>query len=134
MTPYLNGEWDRHQSLFARTWLSSMVSRRDVIFIKIAASNKLRRQIEDTATNMAARKAMRKDFHLIEAAMAFDRIISSLDEEARSLFNSAVRNVILLGKIVWVNPDKAEEEPITWLEDRAKPERKRMLGYKTGSS
>jgi hypothetical protein len=130
MTPHLNDEWDRHQSSFAQAWLSSMVSRRRVIFVQIAPSNKLRRQIESTAANMDARRTMRKDFHLIEAAMAFDKTVVSLDEEVRSLFGSAARSVIPLSKIVWVNPDNADEGPIKWLENRAKPERKRMLGYK----
>jgi len=108
-----------------------MTTRGAVIFLDIKASNKLRREIERAvAPRVAELKAMRKDFHLLEAALATDQNIVSLDEIVRALFDRAAVSVVALKNIVWVNPDKPSEEPIVWLEKNAKPERKRMLGFR----
>ncbi len=131
MSSQLSREWDDHKSLFARTWLTAMTTRGDVIFLDIKASNRLRREIERAIAPRAAElRAMRKDFHLLEAALATDQNVVSLDEIVRALFDRAAVSVVVLKNIVWVNPDKATEEPIAWLEKNAKPERKRMLGFR----
>jgi hypothetical protein len=131
MSAQLSREWDDHKSLFARTWLTAMTTRRAVIFLDIETSNKLRREIERVVAPSAKQlKAMRKDYHLLEAAMATDENVISLDEIVRGLFDVAALSVVALKNIVWVNPDKAVEKPIEWLEKNAKPERKRMLGFR----
>ncbi len=108
-----------------------MKSHGDVIFPDVQASNKLRREIEQVVAPSAAElRAMRKDYHLLEAALATDQNVISLDEIVRALFDTAAVSVVALKNIVWVNPDKATEEPIAWLEKNAKPERKRMLGFR----
>ncbi|HEY9402902.1 MAG TPA: hypothetical protein VIQ24_09420 [Pyrinomonadaceae bacterium] len=107
-----------------------MTTRGDVLFLDIEASNKLRREIERVVAPRAKElKAMRKDYHLLEAAMVTDQNVISLDEIVRALFDRAAVGITSLKNIVWVNPDKAAEEPIEWLEKNAKPERKRMLGF-----
>jgi hypothetical protein len=73
---------------------------------------------------------MRKDYHLLEAAIATDHSVVSLDETVRVLFASAAGSIVALKNVVWVNPDKAGEKSIDWLERNAKPERKRMLGHR----
>ncbi|MGI9107258.1 MAG: hypothetical protein ACR2G4_13530 [Pyrinomonadaceae bacterium] len=134
ITPQLRREWDDHKSLFARTWLTAMTTRGAVIFLDIEASNKLRREIEQaTAPRAAELKAMRKDYHLLEAALATDRNVVSLDESVRALFDTAAMSLAALKNIVWVNPDKPAEEPMIWLEKNARPERKRMLGFRAKS-
>jgi hypothetical protein len=108
-----------------------MTTRGAVIFLDIEASNKLRREIERAvAPRTAELKAMQKDFHLLEAALATDQIVISLDEIVRALFDRAAVNVVALKNVVWVNPDKSIEEPIAWLKKNAKPDRKRMLGFR----
>lgn len=128
MTQQLRREWDDHMSAFASTWLTAMTTRGDVIPFDIAASDKLRRSIERAVSPHAGElRAMRKDYHLLEAAIATDRSVISLDETVRVLFASAAESIVALKNVVWVNPDKAGEQSIDWLERNAKPERKRML-------
>jgi hypothetical protein len=108
-----------------------MTTRGDVIFLDIDASSRLRREIERAvAPRPVELRAMRKDYHLLEAAMVTDQNVISLDEIVRALFNRAAVSVVALKNIVWVNPDKRVEEPIEWLDKSAKPERKRMLGFR----
>lgn len=61
--------------------------------------------------------------------MATDRTVISLDDNtARKFFSKAAAQVDELKDIVWVNPDKVEEEKaIEWLEKGAEAERDRLL-------
>jgi len=67
---------------------------------------------------------------LIEAAIATDRIVISLDDNtARRFFGRVAVQVDELKEIVWVNPAKIEEEkPIEWLEKGAEAQSDRLLG------
>jgi hypothetical protein len=72
---------------------------------------------------------MVKDIHLLEAALATDRTIVSLDENtARKYFIQAAQEIEALKTVVWVNPDVDEEQPIAWLLAGAPDEKERMLG------
>ena len=71
---------------------------------------------------------MQKDFHLLQAALATDRTVISLDETVRRLFVHASQQVGEIRDIIWVNPDRtAEEQPIEWLQNGAPPEPHRQL-------
>ncbi len=98
--------------------------------ISAPADDGLRDKIKHIASSDKAREAMLKDIHLIEAAKATDQTVIALDETVRNFFASISRNISEMRNIVWVNPDKAEEQPISWLENGAKPEKKRLLGSK----
>lgn len=87
----------------------------------------LLRDVERTVESDKDIEAVRKDIHLIHAALAADRSIVSCDETARRLFGNASASVTDLSPIIWVNPDQEEEEPIRWLEDGAEAEPDRML-------
>jgi hypothetical protein len=71
---------------------------------------------------------MLKDCLLVEAAIVTDRSIISLDETVRSLFSGVAQELRTLRRIVWINPDKEDEQSIIWLKNGAKLERKRFLG------
>lgn len=130
MPGQLRDEWERHRSLFARTWLTAMVSRRRVIFGDVPPSNKMRREIVRAVTTKPTEvKALEKDFHLIEAAMANDRSVVSLDEVVRKLFKAAAQSVVPIKKVVWVNPVEPAEDAVGWLKGGAKAEAARMLSH-----
>ena len=134
MTPRGNQEWREHASKFTRTWRTAMVSRKKVDHTNPAVSHELRDRIERVIASEKDREAILKDFHLIEAALMTDRTVISLDEEARRLFVAASRNLGGLRNVMWVNPDKPQERPVPWLENGAKPEKRRLLGFRSGGS
>ena len=73
-------------------------------------------------------EALRKDFHLLQAALATDQTVISLDETIRGLFKRASQQVGEILNIIWVNPDRtAEEHPIAWLQNGAPSEPHRRL-------
>ena len=89
--------------------------------------NNLRKRI-DQAMHRDQRAIVAKDVHLIEAAIATDRLVTSKDESARGVFKDASNGVVDLQQIVWVNPTCDNEDPIEWLQNGARAEAHRMLG------
>ncbi len=132
MTPEIRKEWDQHQSRFARQWLATMIAKKKLLPLKnLPTDSSLWECLEKIAATDEQRKQIIKDIHLLEAALASDKTIISLDEKtARKFFRRAAQESSILRTIAWVNPDLVEEEqPIAWLEGGAIPEQKRLLGY-----
>lgn len=139
LTPELREEWNKHQSRFALTWRRDMVQRRKTVEIMVEPDDDLRTRIEaaplealrgsrlDEVAVRQRRAAMLKDCRLIEAALQADRIIISRDDAVRALFATASETVTDLRRVVWVNPDHAEEECLEWLAGGARPEPSRTL-------
>lgn len=127
MTPGLSAEWDRHQSVFAARWLKSMIARKRFVYIRPPQNTVLSDEIERTAVRERDIEALRKDFHLLGAALETDQSIISLDETIRGLFKQASQHVGEIRNIIWVNPDRLEEQPIIWLQNGAPPEAHRWL-------
>jgi hypothetical protein len=48
---------------------------------------------------------MRKDLLLVEAAIATDERIISLDDKVQALFSTESKEISDLRNIVWINPD-----------------------------
>ena len=85
-------------------------------------------EIERTAVGERDIEALRKDFHLLQAALATDQTIISLDETVRGFFTRASQQVSEIQNVIWINPNRtAEEQPITWLRNGAPPEAHRCL-------
>ncbi|MGH9838792.1 MAG: hypothetical protein ACREEM_08410 [Blastocatellia bacterium] len=130
LTTEILEEWHRHESKFASRWLASMFARKNAKLIGSAEDRVLRRKISRSTQSEKARAAMLKDVHLLEAALAADEIVVALDEIVRELFAKASTSVGEIKAIVWVNPDKADEESLRWLENGAKADKKRTLWEK----
>lgn len=128
MTPAIASEWRRHESRFARQWRLSMVAKKMIAPVQLQEDTPLRQQLSSGSYSAKRIRVMVKDAHLIEAAAATDRTVASLDDEARSSFAQAARDVALLRAIVWTNPDEPDESPIEWLANGARPEKRRQLG------
>jgi hypothetical protein len=131
MTPAIKAEWDKHQSKFALMWRRQMVAKKKWNYLEISINGSLWTEIEIIAANVGNKRIaeMTKDLCLIEAALATDKIVISLDDNtARKFFSEASIKIYELKDIVWVNPDKVDEEqPIEWLRNGAKVESDRLL-------
>ncbi len=127
MTPEIRDEWKKHESNFALTWRSSMMQKKKIHILKdISLDHDLWNQVETVAKSDKDRGIMIKDMLLIEGAIATDKIIISLDEKVRTLFQQVPK----ISNILWVNPAKPEEKALEWLENGAPIETQRLLGYK----
>ena len=104
-----------------------MYARRRFCHSDVGRDENLRRRIAATVAATQNSDAA-KDAHLLEAAIATDRSVTSRDDHARSLFREVSVSVQELRPIVWVNPTRCDESPIRWLSDGAQAESQRMLG------
>lgn len=131
MSPDLIAEWNKHQSSFARRWRRKMYGRKKVRVVRPEHDAQLCQRAEEAGESIRQRHAIFKDFHLVEAARATDERIASMDETMRGLLSKAAtkKGVQELRSIVWVNPNKPEEEVAYWLESGAPHEQERCLGY-----
>ncbi|MCI0388824.1 MAG: hypothetical protein MOB07_08680 [Acidobacteria bacterium] len=127
-------EWPKHKSRFASRWLASMFARKKAKMIGSAEDQKLRDKIGQAARSEKPRAAMLKDVHLLEAALVTDEIIVALDETVRTLFIEVAISFGEIRNVVWINPDHTDEEPLRWLEDGAKSDKKRCLGARKARS
>ena len=128
MTQEINEEWEMGISRFTKKWLGWMQRRNKILRVKKAPNDEIRDQIKHSEATETQKIKMEKDRRLIEAALKTDKIIISLDDEARELFKKLTGSSQSLKKIVWVNPDKLTEAPIHWLENGAKHDEERQLG------
>lgn len=127
LTESISEEWKRHQSRFARRWRLSMEARRRTVSINLPEDQQLRSKIEVTSSNANEIEVMEKDYHLLEAALSTDNSIISCDDSVRKLYAQASQQVGEIRKIIWVNPDRSEEEPIVWIKNGAPQEQERKL-------
>ena len=127
MSEAIQEEWRRHRSRYSLKWLTRMSARRRVDRNEIEPDEDLRERI-DKAVIPKQKGVVAKDVHLIEAAVATDRLVASQDERARRAFGNASDNVGELRQIVWINPTQDDEKPIDWLQKGAKAEVHRQLG------
>lgn len=105
MSATLNGEWKAHMSLFSSTWLTQMTSRRQR---HIYPDQTI--ELVDLRLLIADSDDMQKDAHLLEAALQTDKIVASLDEQARRLFHQLfitnAETLTTIGEIMWINPNR----------------------------
>ncbi len=134
MSPPITDEWNKHKSSFARGWLVSMVARKRVVRVEPEQLEELRQKLKEIASSRKDLDAMLKDFHLLEAALVTDRTVIALDEIVRALFGTACQTMGQIKSVVWVNPDKAEEQALVWLEEGAESEPPRQLGFQQAAT
>jgi len=82
-----------------------------------------------TARNCCEFLRMEKDRHWIEAALATDKRVASLDDRVRQHFRDRASKLSEVLSICWVNPNMPHEASIAWLESGAPAERSRTLGF-----
>ena len=130
MTPAIRDEWDKHQSNFARKWRRSMMARKKLNLVNLEELEDLRQKIDLINIPQASKTAMLKDCHLIEAAIATDRRIISMDAAARELFSAASHNIKEIKDVIWANPATDSEQVMAWLKEGAPVQVKWQLGHK----
>ena len=131
LTEDIFAEWKRHRSNFTFIWLRSMVARKKQIILKEVTNDDLRARIDALSLDEQRLDIIKKDLHLVEAALETDHIIISRDETARALFQEASEEIGGLKRIVWINPTHEEEHVKDWLSEGAKLERSRQFREKS---
>ena len=102
MCPKLMEEWRIHKSLFSAKWLASMVAKKRIVFIKPA--KKINNFIEKNIEFCKDKEIALKDSHLVDAALAVDKVIASNDNKARNAFCNLSNKNVEIETVSWFNP------------------------------
>ena len=105
-----------------------MMARKKLNLVRLEESEDLRQKIDLINIPQASKTAMLKDCHLIEAAIATERRVVSLDVVARKLFSAASHNIEEIKDVIWVNPVTDSELVMAWLKEGAPVQVKWQLG------
>ncbi len=128
MTPAIRDEWKKHESNYSRTWRKSMVARKKIYPVRPIPNIEFEERIVSELNSESKKRAVRKDIHLVEAALVCDERVVSMDETVRLLLGSCAEKISEISDIVWVNPIKDKEEPIHWLKHGVVADDFRKLG------
>jgi Cys-tRNA synthase (O-phospho-L-seryl-tRNA:Cys-tRNA synthase) len=109
MTEDIRAAWQEEPSRFAEEWLCDMTKQSRLKVIPIPKIDlEIRSSIEPMAKTDQERSAMNKDILLLEAALATDKRIVSLDENATYKYYIANKDkVVKFQQLIWVNPKEA---------------------------
>jgi len=124
MSPVLEDEWRKHQSRYARKWLSDMYARRRIARVVPKTDIQLRKATAKLATEKQ-RQAVQKDWHLVETAAASDHRVVSSDLRIKELLVSMVPDVAYLARLHWTCP--ADDGCCEWIEDGTPEDPERHL-------
>ena len=113
---------------YASKWLVLMENRNRTVALRDTINVPLREMILNSTPNKGTQSVMQKDLHLLEAALATDKIVLSRDKKCRRHFLDAASNVTEIKPILWANPEVPEEEVIDWLNRGIPFEKERQLG------
>jgi predicted nucleic acid-binding protein len=131
MTSEVREEWKKHRSRFSTSWLASMTARRKVEVCNPNIDPVMADKLKQARLTEKKEAAIQKDAHLLEAALATDSAVASLDEEVRSLLSGVSKHWGRIKPIVWVNPAKPDDKALSWLSAGAPADKARMLGFET---
>lgn len=120
-------EWDKHDSAFARQWRISMLKLDKLRRVEESAVPEVRPIIHEHCDDAGILAIVLKDCHLIEAALATDSRVASLDDQVRGHLSALAAAIDELRSILWVNPAVPDERAVEWLEKGAPNEKKRRL-------
>jgi hypothetical protein len=120
-------EWGDHASLFSRQWRRSMVARRR---IEYSEGSGFLIHLERACSCLAQdgwKEDLRKDFHLVRAALAADQTILSNEINFPEYLSIAARTVRILCTLYYGNPASEGELCIEWVRAGAQPEGTRRI-------
>lgn len=119
VTPSILAEWDRHQSTYFRHWRAAMHKKSKLLAVPADRRPKLRARILEANFGTAQRAPAEKDVHLVEAALAADKIVCSLESEAPELFARVAERYEPISEVAWANPGSHADALRSWLEEGA---------------
>jgi hypothetical protein len=126
MTEDVQSEWKEYSSDFTKQWQCAMARKGRLKTIpNPEADLEIRNSIEPMAKTDQERVAINKDILLLEAALANDKRIVSLDENA--IYKYYVANKSSVNKfhqLIWINPINITENSTEWLQNIMSPDSK----------
>jgi hypothetical protein len=111
----LRQEWRKHASLHATRWRVSMVARRRIEDKEGAEFAHHLDRVCACLERTSSKDALRKDFHLIQSALATEQLILSNEKEFPRFVASACNAVKVLLQLHYANPAVEGDACILWI-------------------
>lgn len=110
----LKKEWLDNGSRSSKLWLSSMINKkRTKPYQDNGLYNQLNKKINKSNANNSEKREMKKDVHLLGAALANDKTIISNEKKAPKLFKKHIDDD-KVQNVFWVNP-KIKKDTLHWI-------------------
>jgi len=119
ITPDIVNEWKKHRSQYSTIWMASMVARKKIIKADIPPNEFLRREFTNVGISEKDLRAVIKDVHLIDAALAMDKTIISCDQALRDILTEVVTTTSHISRLMYVNPAQNVDVALKWLKEGA---------------
>jgi len=123
----LRQEWKNHASVHARRWQVAMEQRRR---IEDAEGDEFKDLLDRACARLEGatwENALRKDFHLVQSALATDRILLSNESRLPSHLKASCETVPELRKLFFANPQREQDVCIRWIKAGARRETHRRI-------
>jgi hypothetical protein len=127
-TPSIAAEWKRQASRFSRKWRVQMAARRKLDECLPTLVPGLEKRILSANPTGLKPESIRKDLHLVYAALETAGPVASHDAAIRRRLAVAAPKAPELRDLVWIDPAAPDAQAIEWLNKGAPLEPGRMLG------
>ena len=123
---------DKQRTRFIANWMVAMSRRKGgkILRPRVDRDEALRTKINRLGLSGNDRHQITEDLHLVEAALASDRIVVSRDDSVRALLQSITGSCPEVEKVLWCNPVELGEEALEWLRTGARVVKAWQLGSK----
>lgn len=123
----LQGEWKEHASLHSKRWWRSMMARKRIEF---QDGREFAGHMEPACACLVHdrwKDDLRKDFHLVQTALAADNTVLSNERSFPKYVAIACKSVRALASLYYACPALEGEASIQWIEAGATPEADRQI-------
>lgn len=97
----LMAEWRKHRSTYSTKWIASMISKKKLVLIPVKTEAK---DFLESLKESTDKKVALKDAHLVDLAIASNKIIFSNDTNAKNAFSKLLDKRSNFQKIYWLSP------------------------------
>jgi hypothetical protein len=123
ITPAINAEWKEHMSQWTAEWFTAMTSRKKVERIVVEQDQQLRACIRAAGFGTRQVLEVEKDAHLVEAALATDRVVCSLEVHAPRNFRRVAESHGPIRNLTWADINLEPWVIADWLRRGARAKR-----------
>ncbi|WP_210516140.1 hypothetical protein [Hymenobacter terricola] len=124
-------EWQKHQSGYSKRWLVRMKARKLWHILAPEPDSGLAARAKKIACTEEVRQEILKDLHLLENALATDRIVLSMETNVFRLFSEHKKVLKVPQPVAWVNPTDDTAACLAWIEDGAEVGKARCVPAST---
>lgn len=119
LTPDISVEWKTHASSFTQEWRTTMYQKGRIYQGNVPQLLELKQEVLNCCETVHIQRIIEKDWLLVEAALAYDNIVASIEKRVYRHLHNIAPNVNELRSLLWLNPDKQREAVLSWLENGA---------------